>query len=172
MIGRAFRSPIFARCCGLLLGAVFIAAALSKIVDPTKTQAALAWVLPTRPALVGDLFRVLILFELVLGSVLLVGVARRFASALAAITLAAFSAWIVYLIVADVSIGCGCGIDPGWLRVGSDERVNALLRNGALLLIAAVSMFLAHRNTPESLGKTDRALSGCNQPITERTVPQ
>ncbi len=172
MFGRAFRSPIFPRCCGFVLGAVFIAAALSKIVDPTKTQAALAWVFPTRPALVGDLFRILILFELILGSVLLVGIARRVASAAAAGTLLAFSAWIVYLIVADVSIGCGCGIDPGWLRVGSDERVTALLRNGALLLVAAVPLVLVHRTAADGSDKTCRALSARKRPITERTVPR
>lgn len=125
---------IAAVTAGPVVGLVFLAAAYTKALDPRETTYAMEHLLSTAgvPAEAG--VRALILGEIILGAMLIAGVARRVTLGAAALTLAAFSGWIIYLIATGSSISCGCGLGATWLEPGQ-ARWAALARNGALILV-------------------------------------
>jgi len=123
---------------GPVVGLVFLAAAYTKAIDPRETSYAMEHLLSPVgiPADAG--VRALILSEIILGALLVAGVARRITLGAAAVTLAAFSVWIVYLIATGSSISCGCGLGATWLEPGQ-ARWAALARNISLIVLCGLS---------------------------------
>jgi len=130
---------IAAMTAGPVVGLVFLAAAYTKAIDPRETSFAMEHLLSPVgiPTDVGE--RALILSEIILGALLIAGVARRIALGAAVLTLAAFSGWILYLIATGSSISCGCGLGATWLEPGQ-TRWAALARNIVLFLVASMGL--------------------------------
>jgi len=112
-------SGLLPAAAGLILGLAFLSAAYLKVIDPRETQRALEHLLGGVGLAAEPAVRALILGEILLGTLLVAGVARRAMLWLAATTLFVLSGWILYLIVADVSVGCICADESGVNGKGS-----------------------------------------------------
>ncbi|HXX45917.1 MAG TPA: MauE/DoxX family redox-associated membrane protein [Candidatus Acidoferrales bacterium] len=132
---------------GLIVGAVFLAAAYGKM-KPLQgfgwswasVRTSLFWfaiqvnsyeILP--PAAVNAVAHFLPYFELFLGLWLISGIARRFSALLASLAICGFMVAITSAYLRHLKIDCGCGIGP-------PEEVGpaALLRDGLKFLLPAL----------------------------------
>lgn len=142
MVGAAARSGWPGTVARLVLAAVWIVAGATKVSDlPSSVRAVNAYELLPHAAgsVVGA---ALPLVEIVLGGLLLVGLATRVASAVSATLLTAFIVGIAAAWARGLRIDCGCfggggalaaGADPGYAaEIGRDVALVAL----ALLLVA------------------------------------
>lgn len=132
---------------GIVVGAVFIAAAYGKMKppagfawSPASLRISLAWfamqvdsyqVLPPRS--VNAVAHFLPYFELFLGLWLITGIARRFSALLASLSLCGFMIAITSAYFRGLKIDCGCGVGPAE-QVGPD----ALLRDALKFLLPAL----------------------------------
>jgi len=124
----------------IALGAVFLYAAYAKLIAPWYLFAgnidsyqmvpswASEWIARTLPA-----------FELVLGLVLVIGWKLRYAAAVSGILLLGFWLSMATAYARGLAIDCGC--------FGSGEAVSkfTLLRDGALVAIAAVLWYFSRK---------------------------
>jgi len=133
------RSRWLVRLAAWVLGVTFLAASISKAIDPRLTLSAFVHVMPESPGLASAATRSLIIAEALLGGLLLSGVARRSAFSVSILLLSVFTAWLVWLWTTGATIRCGCGIDAGWLAPGQ-ARFGAILRNILLLSLAVVGV--------------------------------
>lgn len=140
------RNWIIWRFATIALGFVFLAAAVSKAIDPRQTVAVFLHFAPEFPGRAMTLTRVLILFEIVIAGFLLCGVNARAMLGLATVTLGVFLIWLLSLLAANASISCGCGMNASWLAPGN-ERLAAVMRNIVLIGIGAVGFAVAPRPT-------------------------
>jgi uncharacterized membrane protein YphA (DoxX/SURF4 family) len=118
------------RIAGIVLGVVLLVSGAAKRADrgwPASAAdfGAPAWAIPVLPW-----------FELALGGVLITGIARPFAAALAAAVLLAFSALLVANLARGRQVPCACfGV-----RSGRPIGAWSVVRNIALLGMAAVAI--------------------------------
>lgn len=129
----------------LLLGGVFVLAAVGKLAAPAAFATAverygllpLAVVVPVATALPW--------LELLLGAYLLVGLFTRFSAIVALALLAAFGTALASALLRGLSLeGCGCfgsiGLQHvrvvGWILGGADAGPQDLIRDGVLALLA------------------------------------
>ena len=140
----ALRRPWALRLCVWLLGAAFLAAALPKIADPPGFLEAIhayrlapEWALPAMALALPWL-------ELLLALALISGRARRSAALLASLLLAVFMAALATDLARGIPVDCGCfGASPV-VRSAAQRLMSMkldLLRDGALLLLAAIASF-------------------------------
>jgi putative oxidoreductase len=127
----------------LILGAVFLYAAYLKLHSPWYIFAASIdayRMLP--PWAVEFIARTLPWFELVLGLVLLTGYKLRWVAMVSGIILLAFWVSMLWAFAKGLGIDCGC--------FGPGEKVSylTLIRDGALVALAA---FLCWKATPRSV---------------------
>ncbi len=157
---------------GLVVGAVFLAAAYGKM----KPLPGLAWSWPSvktslamfaiqvdsyellAPGAANTVAHVLPYFELFLGLWLVTGIWRRWSSLLASVAICGFMIAITSAYIRGLHIKCGCGI-------GQDEDVGpaALLRDGLKFLLPAILVtigaFWIHRKPTASESPTPQAVS-------------
>jgi len=132
------------------LGAILIWSAFAKSLDGSEVQRTLRYALsivrgqssidPGAIALSAWAARLLILVEVVMGmGLILGGTRRRFLCASA--LFAGFSAFVLFLLLSDAPVSCGCGI-------GGRARVDgwALTRSGTFLTLAIIGWWLAGRD--------------------------
>ena len=152
---------------GILVGSIFLASAYGKMRPlPGFAWTALSLKLSLTyfamqvgsyeilsPAASNFVAHTLPFFELFLGLWLVSGIARRYASLLAAVALLCFMSAITYAYLRGLKINCGCGIGP-------DEQVGpaALLRDGLRFLAPSVllaigAFYLRRKRTGEQLGE-------------------
>ncbi len=118
------------RIAGIVLGVVLLVSGAAKRADrgwPASAAdfGAPAWAIPVLPW-----------FELALGGVLITGIARPFAAALAAAVLLAFTALLVANLARGRRVPCACfGV-----RSGRPIGAWSVVRNVALLGVAAVAI--------------------------------
>jgi uncharacterized membrane protein YphA (DoxX/SURF4 family) len=120
----------------LILGAVFLAAAVSKLADFEGSGNAVAAyrIVPYDIArMIGGMLPFL---EIVLGLLLIVGLATRLAAWLAAGLLAVYLTAIVSVWVRGLSIACGCFGQSGAVAGGASGYLADIVRDAALLALA------------------------------------
>ena len=119
------------RIAGALLGVVFLVSGAAKRADRGWPAAAVAFGAP------GLVISALPWFEMVLGAVLVVGIARPVAAALAAVVLLAFTLLIVLNLVRGQRPPCAC------FGYRSNRPIGgwSLARNAGLLGLAGVALF-------------------------------
>ena len=125
------------------VGAILYLAAIAKTISPSDTENSLAWVFSDSMAHILTIL--LILGEIVLASVLLAGLAPRFALGAATLLSTAFLAWILYLHWTNAPVDCGCGVRLPFLSSGGseDNRAVAFVRAGVLLAVSGVGWWYA-----------------------------
>lgn len=124
----------------IVLGAVFLYAAYTKLKDPWMMFAMSIdgyQLLPQWAVL--TLARTLPWFELVLGLWLIAGVGLRYAAAGSTLLLGGFFVIMVWAFAKGMNIDCGC------FGPGDAIGVKTLLRDGFLLALSGAVMFLALR---------------------------
>lgn len=125
----------------IFLGLVFLAAGLRKLQNRSDFREAITGNPLLGPALTPLVYKVLPPAELVLGSILLVGVpSHDFALATAVTVLAGFLAFQLVVVRAGADVDCGC--------FGSREKVgiSTIVRNVVLLLIAIGALVHSSRS--------------------------
>jgi len=117
----------------ILLGLLFLVTGISKALAPLSFRASLQAYQLTPASLNTPLAALVILVELAIGSMLLVHLAIRWSSLIAAILLAVFTVAIVLAWRHGLAIDCGCFL-------GAQERVGpvAIIRDVVLLLLAVL----------------------------------
>lgn len=117
----------------ILLGLMFLATGISKALAPLSFRASLQAYQLTPAAWSTPLAALVILVELAIGSMLLVNLAIRWSSLIAAILLAVFTGAIALAWRHGLAIDCGCFL-------GSQEPVGpvAVIRDAALLLLTVL----------------------------------
>ena len=131
--------------CRLVLGLVFIAAALLKWFDPSGQSTYYGTLAHAAPA-VGW---VIIIGELLLGAWLITGFRAGLAAGTALFVLALFSGAIVADMLARHPVPCGC-FGAAWAAAHSPAAVEhglavGLVRDMALIVLAAAAWTLARR---------------------------
>ena len=140
MIGALLRDRWLSLGCRLLVGGLFVAAALGKIADPPAFAHAI-WnyqILPVEAVNAAALF--IPWLELLAGTALVAGVYRRGAALLVFGLLVVFSAALGWNIVRGVGIDCGCFSVPAAPRSHAEQILAMkwdLARDLGLLLVAA-----------------------------------
>ena len=142
MSGRVQEALVAA--CRLLVGGVFLYASLDKLAHPAGFAQAIfnSRLLPLPLLNVSALL--LPMVEIVLGSALILGVARRGAALLAAVLTTVFIAAIGASLARGLDISCGCFHTDGGHAVGLD-----LLLRDIGLLAACLPPLLARHGGPE-----------------------
>ena len=136
----------FRRFCAVLIGLVFLASGLLKLLDPVGTGLVVAeYAKFLRLGFIGGISRatgvVLALLESVLGAALVTGVFRRLSAALTWLLLAFFTLVTVLLVILNPEMDCGCFGEAVHLT-----HFQSLLKNLILLALAAVA-FLPWRES-------------------------
>ena len=151
---RLLRSPWVQRAAAALLGAVFVYASLDKIAHPSEFARIvyhyrLAGPSASLPPLIANLVAVMLPWvELVTGGLLLVGVWRREAAALATLLLVAFIASVGIALYRGIDIeNCGCFTVTG---KGRQAGLQLIAGDLALLLVA---LALGRRDAVDNDGK-------------------
>ena len=138
---------LIAASCRVVLGLVFLAAALLKWFDPSGQGTYYGSLAHAAPA-VGW---VIIAGELLLGVWLISGVSARPAAAVALFTLALFSGAIVADMLAAHPVPCGC-FGAAWAAAHSPAAIEHGLAIGfardILFLAAAAALLLLPRKSP------------------------
>lgn len=127
---------------GLLLGTVFLLAAIHKARDPREAQDALATAFGLAPVQSLQVLHGVVLTELAPGVVLVFRLWARGALFVSALLLLAFPAFTIRLWATGASVGCGCG---AFLRAppGPGEYAGAVARNATLMAIAITGLGFA-----------------------------
>lgn len=113
-----------------LVGSLFIISAGLKIISPADSASLFNSFLPAQPALVSVLTFILILFELLLGAMLLFAVKLHYATLLSCVFF--LVATVVGVLFLDEPVDCGCF--GSLIEAKTDEFF--LLRNLLFLLIS------------------------------------
>ena len=127
----------------MVLGLIFIAASLGKL--PPSGPEVLAIILPESfltPLLVQWVTQWLPWIELVLGSLLIIGVAAKLMAGFSAVLLAAFiykNGWMIYHGLGDES--CGCFEDFLGLPLSQLTNTGALYFDIGMLALVAIILF-------------------------------
>lgn len=139
----------------LLLGVVLLVAGALKLADlPGSVESVVAYrLLPFAWAEAVGL--VLPVLEVAVGALLLLGLFTRPGAVVAGLLMLAFVAGVVSAWARGLSNDCGCFGDGGPVAPGEASHLPVLLRDGALLVVAAG---LAARRPPTPLS-LDRRLS-------------
>ncbi|MDT8915867.1 MauE/DoxX family redox-associated membrane protein [Amycolatopsis sp. PS_44_ISF1] len=118
------------------LAAVWLVSGGLKLADPGQTYVAVQAydVLPR--GLVGVVATALPLLELVLGLLLLAGLATRYAAGAALVLLAVLIAGIAQVWARGLSIDCGCFGGGGSVSAGQTEYPQEILRDTGFALLA------------------------------------
>lgn len=119
------------------LAGIFIVAGALKVTDlPASGRAVIAYdLMPTDVAMTVGAIQPF--FELVLGALLLIGLATRLAAWLSAVTLVAFISGIASAWARGLNIDCGCFSKGGQLAPGEvPEYLPEILRDVAFLAMA------------------------------------
>jgi hypothetical protein len=116
-----------------LVGALLYLAAIDKSLSPRDTLVPLDYVFG--PTAAPWVFRALLMVEIVIGSVLLAQCAPRVGLGTAALLFTAFTGWIVYLILTDAPVGCGCG----GVRFTAFDKFLPLARSSALACVCGIA---------------------------------
>lgn len=127
------------RFAELLIGAIFLVAAIGKVTDPSDVVWSLDYLFGESGFDIRGMFYVLIFSELVAGSLLIAGIFRTFAMTVSIGLLAVFSGWILFSTLQGLEVGCGCGL-PELASDGSLQATIALTRNGILIVIAVIAI--------------------------------
>lgn len=93
------------------MGTTLLLAAVFKSSQPAETLSVMMHLLGRPFTWPATTF--LVLIEVVLGSVLVAGVARRLAGVVACALLLSLAGWIVWLRATGLPLGCGCGTYSG-----------------------------------------------------------
>lgn len=124
--------------CRLVVGGVFIWASLDKLAHPDAFATSIHHYRMVPYALLHPMALLLPMVELVLGGALVLGVARRGASFLAALLLVVFMIAIASALVRGLDISCGCFNTDAGHGVG----VSLLWRDLGLLLLCLPPLLL------------------------------
>jgi putative oxidoreductase len=140
MIGRTLVA------CRIVLGALFVWAAVSKLPDMAAFAQDVANYRVVPAALVPFVASAVVGIELLAGIALLVGVMERPAAAVLAVLLAAFTAFLAQALLRGIDLRCGC--------FGGDERASwwTVARD---LVMLAVAVAIARGPAPERQAGTD-----------------
>lgn len=122
----------------LVLGGAFLYAGLIKLPDPAASLRAVRAYRLLPEALVPTFGYGLPVLELLIGVVLLVGLHVRLGALLALLLLTAFTAAIISAWARGLQIDCGCFSAGGEVSSGQTNYGTEVLRDGALLVMAAV----------------------------------
>ena len=128
--------------CRYALAAVFLAAAIGKLVDLADFESRLVFHSPLPQTAAILVARILPWLEWTIGWCLLTGFVFREARWMAIAILAAFT---VYIAILPESADCGCTLFP--MLETQPGKVWLLVRNIALLAIGTVSLWDAHKKT-------------------------
>ncbi|TVQ32117.1 MAG: DoxX family membrane protein [Phycisphaeraceae bacterium] len=149
MLSCRWAKALTARVTGVTIGLFLLYAALSKVSDITETTAAFVHIIPSRPYLAEDAARALLLLELMLGMLLILGVALRWMLTVAVVMFIGFCIWLAYLMVFDVQIGCGCGVSFV-ISQTIGERWSGLATNFALIGLGALGILIGRQSETNS----------------------
>ena len=122
----------------LLLGGVLLAAGLAKLPDPAASVRAVRAYDLLPEAVVPAAGYGLPVLEVVLGLMLVVGLAVRLAAAVSAVLLAAFVGGISSAWARGLTIDCGCFGGGGAVAAGDTTYGTDLVRDAALFGVAAL----------------------------------
>ena len=125
-----------ARAGRVVVGAVFAIAALQKASQPEEALRALSYGLglfPHTPNIASGLLVLLVAIELLIAAALLFDIWSQSATVFALILLVLFTGWILFLLLTDAGISCGCGTgrrwasaeSAGWFSVGRNAVLSA-----------------------------------------------
>jgi uncharacterized membrane protein YphA (DoxX/SURF4 family) len=139
----------------LVLGAVFLVAGALKVTDLAGSVRAVSayQLMPYEAAEAAG--AVLPFLEVVVGILLVSGLATRFAAAVSALLLAAFTVGIVSAWARGLSIDCGCFGGGGALAAGQTPQYGWELTRDAVLLAAAAVLVV----WPRTAASADRWLA-------------
>ena len=146
----------FSTAMRLVLGVVLLVAGAAKVIDPQASVAAVR----AYELLPGGLVTVvgwgLPFLELVLGVLLLVGIAVRPAALATAVLLAVFVAAVVSAAARGLSIDCGCFGGGGTVAPGQTEYTGEIVRDTLLLLLAVWLVWQPRSRLALEAGAPDR----------------
>lgn len=134
--------------CRIVLGALFIWAAVTKLPDMAAFAQDVANYRVIPAALVPTVAAAVVGIELLAGIGLVAGVMERPAAAVLAVLLAAFTALLVQALLRGIDLRCGC--------FGGDERASwwTVVRD---LVMLAAAVAVARGPSPEGTNVTDPA---------------
>jgi len=133
-LGRILSSPWLVRACRIVVGLVFIGAALAKIGDPAAFSAQIHH-FRLAPIAIENLAAVLLPWiELLMGLALVLDVRARSGAWLAAAMMAVFTLAVASAMARNLDFECGCFGTADATRVGAKK----LLENVVLTALALV----------------------------------
>ena len=132
--GRLLSSPWFVRTCRIVIGAVFIAAALAKIGDPGAFATQIHHFRLAQPVLEHPIAILLPWVELLAGLALVLDVRARSGAWLAAAMMAVFTFAVVTAMARHLDFECGCFGTADATRVGARKLVENLALTALALL--------------------------------------
>jgi hypothetical protein len=121
-----------------------------KATRPAETLDSLRYVFgqgPEKALLAG-----LILAEIALGSMLVAGVARKWAFLLTAALSACFLLWSGLLWAFDAPVGCGCGA-PAVFKIAATNRWASISLSTTILLVSIAACRMLRRDDEVSVGQ-------------------
>ncbi|MGC0364732.1 putative membrane protein YphA (DoxX/SURF4 family) [Rhodococcus sp. 27YEA15] len=150
---------MFVRIVSLLarlgLAAVWLISGVIKFVDPVQTKIAVRGYQLLPESLVGPVATALPLIEIVLGLLILVGLAVRACAGASVLVLAALVATIISAWARGLSIDCGCFGGGGAADVDGWDYLQEILRD--LGFIALAVWLVVFPRSPVALGRGSRA---------------
>jgi uncharacterized membrane protein YphA (DoxX/SURF4 family) len=151
LVGRSAVTPWLSTGARVVLGAVLLVAGTAKIIDPQASVAAVRAYELLPDGLATGAGWGLPLVEVVLGVLLLAGIAVRPAALATAVLLAVFVAAVASAAARGLSIDCGCFGGGGPVSPGQTAYVAEIVRDVALLAVAA--WLVARPQSRLSLGR-------------------
>lgn len=125
-----------------------------KFLDPVQTKIAVRAYRLLPETLVGPVATALPLIEIILGLLILVGLAVRLSAAASAVVLVVLIAVIISVWARGLSIDCGCFGGGGAADVGAGDYVREIARDLGFLALAG--WLVAYPRTPWALGPRSR----------------
>lgn len=122
----------------LLLGGVLISAGVLKLPDPAESVRAVRAFQALPEVVVPTVGYGLPVLEVVVGAMLVLGIAVRLSAVVGAVLMVAFTAGIASAWARGLTIDCGCFGGGGEVAAGETEYGTEILRDGGLLLVAAL----------------------------------
>ncbi|PHQ79659.1 MAG: hypothetical protein COB69_07485 [Phycisphaera sp.] len=136
---------MFVRGAQVLVGGVLFAAAVVKAAEPAELLEAIRFILPIESRSAWYLLIGIVLFEILLGSAMLAGLAVKQLLVLAFMLSLGFVAWTAYLEIIDAPVGCGCGTSR-LLGLTSTNRWASLGVSGSMVVLCGTAAFVAGRS--------------------------
>ncbi len=128
----------------LVIAAVFVAAAVPKLLDPVAFAQDIENYHATPESLIGPLAVALPVLELVVAAALITGVHAPGAALVAAVMLLVFAGGMAQAIARGIDLDCGC------FGTATETQVSGLtITRNLLLTLACVPIVLARRRAPE-----------------------